>query len=339
MDEGQAPSHSTQSNFWLLRVVFRGRWGRWLTGLCIFLLTLALFVGFGGLLEPPGDGRVSTGVALFFCVILAYVAPIHHYICERADYALDQVAATEPMFAGLIGSLKVDLRHKSRPWLIWTLTIGFLFGLAHNALLLSEDELFAGLSNPRTAMPTLITLIIWVLMTSLISSLVEIALMFRRLAKTLPVDPLTARTLTPIGSVAVSTTLAIIGAQAAFPLMFLDPDLNPVTFIPGFIATAVPMLFIFLMPVWPAHRRLANAKRAALFQADTELQQLRGSSASTRNDYVALQPVLTYRREISEAPEWPFDTSVVGRLLLYLIIPPLTWVGAALIEILVDTAI
>ncbi|MEM8768065.1 MAG: hypothetical protein AAGE43_11500, partial [Pseudomonadota bacterium] len=248
-------------------------------------------------------------------------------------------AATHEKAADLINSAKLELRNKSRAWLFWTLFIGLLAGLAHNALLLSEDELFAGLSNPRTAMPTVSAQIIWIVMTALISSLMDIALLFRRLANSLPIDPLTARHLTPIGSVAVSTTLAIIGAQAAFTLMFIDPELHPVTFIPGFIGTTIPMVFIFLLPIWPAHRRLAMAKRAALFQADAELSALRRSGAEARNDYAALQPVLTYRREISSAPEWPFDTSVVGRLFLYLIIPPLTWVGAALIEILVDTAI
>ncbi|MEM8768293.1 MAG: hypothetical protein AAGE43_12660, partial [Pseudomonadota bacterium] len=94
MNEEQTASHSADSNFWLLRLVLPGRWGRWLTGVCTFLLVLTLFVLFAGLLEPPGDDRISTGVALFFCVILAYVAPVHHYICERAEFALDQLAAT-----------------------------------------------------------------------------------------------------------------------------------------------------------------------------------------------------------------------------------------------------
>jgi len=34
--------------------------------------------------------------------------------------------------------------------------------------------------------------------------------------------------------------------------------------------------------------------------------------------------------------EWPFDVGVITRLGLYLIIPPLTWIGAVLIERLVD---
>ena len=334
-----AQSETTRHRFWLLYLVLPGRWGRWLTSFAIFAAVLLSFVAFGGLLEPPGPGRISTGVALFFCVILAYVPPIHHYICERADFALDQLAASYPDNGPLINALRRHISTKSVRWLGWTVGVGLFFGLAHNLLLTSDDTLFGSLSSARTALPVFITQLIWPFMLALISSLIEIAMIFRRLARTLPVDPLIARTLTPIGSVAVSTTLAIVGAQAAFPLMFLDPDLHPFTFVPGLIGTSISMLFIFMLPVWPAHRRLAAAKRAALYQADWELQTLRRGGASSRNDYATLQPMLTYRREVNDAPEWPFDTSVVGRLLLYLIIPPLTWVGAALIEILVDTAI
>ena len=51
----------------------------------------------------------------------------------------------------------------------------------------------------------------------------------------------------------------------------------------------------------------------------------------------SLQPLLDYRRVIKQVSEWPFDSTVMFRLLFYFIIPPLTWVGAALIERLVDT--
>ena len=50
----------------------------------------------------------------------------------------------------------------------------------------------------------------------------------------------------------------------------------------------------------------------------------------------AVTRLLIYRREIQQAPEWPFDMPALTRLGLYLILPPLTWVAAALIENLVD---
>ena len=53
----------------------------------------------------------------------------------------------------------------------------------------------------------------------------------------------------------------------------------------------------------------------------------------------SLNDLLQYRREVNSTSEWPFDVGALSRLALYLIIPPLTWVGAALIENLVDSAL
>jgi hypothetical protein len=49
-----------------------------------------------------------------------------------------------------------------------------------------------------------------------------------------------------------------------------------------------------------------------------------------------LVPLLTYRREISQLSTWPFDLGNITTLAFYLVIPPLTWTGAALIENLVN---
>jgi len=49
-----------------------------------------------------------------------------------------------------------------------------------------------------------------------------------------------------------------------------------------------------------------------------------------------MSPLLSYRREVLGTREWPFDLGVVTRLGLYLVIVPLTWIGAALIENVVD---
>ena len=69
------------------------------------------------------------------------------------------------------------------------------------------------------------------------------------------------------------------------------------------------------------------------------IRSITGRGGQSVRAYGDLAPLLLYRREITAAPEWPFDTSVMGRLALYLVIPPLTWVGAALIEMLVDRAV
>ena len=59
-----------------------------------------------------------------------------------------------------------------------------------------------------------------------------------------------------------------------------------------------------------------------------------GRDEAQRIEY--LNPYLVYRREIASVHDWPFDTGIATRLAFYLIIPPLTWICAALIDVAVE---
>jgi hypothetical protein len=324
------------SNFWLLRLVPSTAQGRWISGAVIFVLVFGVFATLGGVFDEKAEARIDTSVALFFATLLAYIIPIHHLIMQRSLAAWDQLRVHLPQDGELLAAYRQRILNKPLWWQVAILLAGLAAGLVHNALLLDGDELRLALTSPATLLSLLVTLVIWVIMTATISSLVENAILFKRLAGQVRIQVLDTHALTPFGSVAVSSTLALIGAQAAFPLLIAASDSQWITFVPGLIATGVPMVFLFLLPVIPVHRRIVGLKRATLERIGGKIS---ACTTGDTPDYQALEPLLVYRREVLEAPEWPFDTTVIGRLALYLIIPPLTWIGAALIEILVDTAI
>jgi hypothetical protein len=91
--------------------------------------------------------------------------------------------------------------------------------------------------------------------------------------------------------------------------------------------------YLFVAPVWPLHKRLKAAKQAMLAVVQQQINQV--SSAPLR-DMSELATLLTFRREVASVAEWPLDISVLARFSLYLVIVPLTWIGAALIENVVD---
>ena len=71
---------------------------------------------------------------------------------------------------------------------------------------------------------------------------------------------------------------------------------------------------------------------------ETVIADLNALDPETGNLNTVL-PLLHYRREIAQASTWPFDLGNLTTFAFYLIIPPLTWVGAALIENLVNVLI
>ncbi|MDP6376145.1 MAG: hypothetical protein QF921_09595 [Pseudomonadales bacterium] len=163
------------------------------------------------------------------------------------------------------------------------------------------------------------------------------ARLFRRLSNQLTIDLLDNRNLMPFGDMTLNSTLMVIGAQALFAIMWLVSDTDPRTTIPGLVATAVPLVFLFLAPVWPIHLALRQAKQAVLARIQDSIKETRGGDPLVNAEI--LGPLLTYRREVATVAEWPFNLSIVARFGLYPVIVPITWIGAAFIENLVEVFI
>jgi len=186
------------------------------------------------------------------------------------------------------------------------------------------------------------TLMVWVVMTTVITMLLQQAIVFGRLGGDYArVSLLNTRTLLPFARVSIISSLAVIGALALFPLINLEGGLELMESVPGAVSILGPLIIMFIIPVWPLHRRLVRLRQQELSGLQDRIDAVLAGAdgvnlASAGID--KLLPLLNYRREIAQLSTWPFDVGNITTLLFYLIIPPLTWVGAALIENLVNLA-
>ena len=177
-------------------------------------------------------------------------------------------------------------------------------------------------------------------MTTAIGALIGNAQLFAQMGHRMHIDLLHSPSLLAVAQLAIMSTLSVIGAQILFVFLILDSQAGWLDILPGFLATMIPMLLLFFLPVWPLHKRLQHAKREELAIVNRELRRVRPQPLTTLEDTQHLDEVnrlLVYRREIQQVSEWPFDMPALTRLGLYLILPPLTWVAAALIENLVNS--
>ena len=311
-----------------------GAGGRWLCAVLVFCVLMIFFWLTGAL------GNSESGpIALFFCAILGYIIPIVHYVTERTETAFDELVEHLALDASAVTRLRQGLNSKTTRWLLVNTMLGVLMWLLQSRLLSgSFQNMLDAISGRRGDVDFAMAigpLPVWIFMFCATHALVDNARTFRRLAGVVRLDLLDTSPLTPFGRMAVTSTLVVIGSQALFPIMWLGEDTDPWTSIPGLIGTSVALLYLFFAAVWPLHQRLRAAKRTELTRLAGELRVVRSASQDPAIDS-ALGSLLVYRREIASAPEWPFDISIVARFGLYLIIVPLTWIGAALIENLVD---
>ncbi len=159
---------------------------------------------------------------------------------------------------------------------------------------------------------------------------------FGRLAERLErVDLLDQRALLPFTRRGVRSVLGWMAASVVFSLFWLHPDAGQ--------ANLVGLLFLLgvagatlLLPLWGIHCRLRAEKLAQLERVRDAIRSdqsaLLGRPAPSPEAAARLPALLAVEGRLMAVPEWPFDTSSVLRIALYLSLGIGSWVGAALVE-------
>jgi len=327
----------TRRTIWLLKLVLPGRHGRLATGLLLLALLLPLF-HFGA-----GEDADHEMPALFFSLIIAYIVPVFSFITAKSQEALADLRPILLLDEAGYEQARARLVTASARRMLQCAALGALMGCAHLGLIRGSlsAALRASIADVSGALIFGGTLMVWVVMTTVIFMLIGQSIQFGRLgARHVRVSLLEMRSLLPFARVSIITSLAVIGSLALFPLIGLEGGQNLMEALPGAVAILGPLVVMFIIPVWPVHRRLAARKDAEIAALNARIaRHLDADGALGADRLPAVLPLLQYRREIAQSATWPFDLGNLTTFAFYLVIIPLTWAGAALIEQLVDTLV
>jgi hypothetical protein len=324
---------------WLLKLILPVPYGNVLSVIVLLAILLPFF--YLGVIEDPEHSTP----ALFFSLIIAYIIPVFSYITAKSQEALLELRPQLDMDDLEFQQAQASLDSVSGGKIALQLGAGALGAFIHMSFI--RGSISAAVTTMLTSLEgfvsTLGALLVWIIMTTVIYMLIQQARLFSRLgAERVSVSLFNTHKLLPFARVSISSSLAIIGALALFPLMGLESGMNLVESLPGAIATSVPLLAIFFIPVWPLHRRLAAMKKQQLATLNDQIEKCLeepGEITQKAETLGRITPLLTYRREITDVSTWPIDLGNVTRFSFYLVLVPLTWVAAALIENLVDAVL
>lgn len=156
-----------------------------------------------------------------------------------------------------------------------------------------------------------------------------------RLGKTVPIDLYQIDKLNGFGRAGLNSFLMVVGALAITTVQSIDQEFRAVNYVNG-IAVGVPAALIMVsLPIWSLHRRLLDSKAIAIREIDDAIADTK--KTVDPEALLALNALLARRDYLKGLRNWPMDLSTFSRLLLYVFIPPLAWVGAALVEFMLDS--
>lgn len=157
------------------------------------------------------------------------------------------------------------------------------------------------------------------------------------------VDPLNPDALKPLARMALRNTLEWVVVLTVGSLILLGQNLEPVLMAPLYGAGLVLVYFSFTTPLRSANEKLVHAKQVNLRELDAamnaERRIIEGGGPDGADAGQRLSGLVAYRIIVADAREWPLDLAVLSRLGLYLAIPIIGWVGSAIVEQLLNSAL
>lgn len=309
--------------------IFEWRYSAVCLAASVFLLLMAVFGAAGSFTgDAPwyfSSQRAYEGMLLMMIIAPTYFAFVFIIGWRRS---LELAETIDSFYAtGLAATARLA---PMRVFLVWG-AIGFLYAVLFN--IPGHGLTFFVTDNVEQSM-IFGQLFIWTTITSLVGFRIRLALAFNRASARVDIDLFETSHLKPFAQLGLFDVLVIVGALVISTLQSLDFSFRPDNYSNAIVVALPAMLFLAIYPMHGLHRRMAVLKAAQLEELN---RSIAASPKDLDSDNVQRLEILLQRRErVQHAPTWPIDISIVQRFLFYIVIPPLAWIGAALVEFAID---
>jgi hypothetical protein len=262
------------------------------------------------------------GTSLLFILLPAYLAAVTVGLWRSTEKTLlkieDHVTPKELTQVG--GALREFPRWR---WLV--LGFGLFFGISQNSLF-AESIWQTGQTTLLDLVFVTQSIILWIVISDVTAWRVNVSYSVSLLAKKMNVDVYNVDKFKPIARMATLDVLFVAGAMAFMPLQSPDAEFRIWNYQAGFIVGTLSAIFLFLVPLTGARERIQTLKKQKLDQLRNTLAQI------PADDISRLETQLSHIDRVSDVADWPIDLKLISRVIGYVIIPPVAWFGAALVE-------
>tara|TARA_B100000315_G_scaffold252408_2_gene289122 strand:+ start:282 stop:1223 length:942 start_codon:yes stop_codon:yes gene_type:complete len=307
-----------------------------LIGGSVFVPLILLYYVTGALYPAPEvEVFGSVPLELTGIFLLASIMPSYLLMCLVAGIRVNN--NTHAVIATLVEAPQEAQLLRYRWARLWPLSVfpAMVFALTSNIewQILSFDS----------ASNRFVISLTWVFSQFFLWSIVGLVLFFsiheslvlNNLAKKVRVDLYQLDSLNGFGSAGLNSFLMLAGALALTALQSIGQGFRFDNYVNALIVVIPAALILVPLPIWRIHRCMLAEKKSLLQGIAIEIQ---GASSALEDVALHRMNALLQRKEqIHRLRSWPMDLSIFSRFVLYVFIPPLAWVGAALMEVFLDS--
>ncbi len=132
--------------------------------------------------------------------------------------------------------------------------------------------------------------------------------------------------LAPFTQQGLTNALLLIGSLSIWSLVLIETGFGIMMWVIGAI-TLVTSILALLAPVQGVHKRILQSKHEEIEWLDDEISKLRNSlqEPDISRQSGRMADLVAYRDLVDGVAEWPFTSSTYVRLVLYTLLPIITW--------------
>jgi hypothetical protein len=279
----------------------------------------------------------ATGGSLTYSTTTAFLIAAHVYANRLTFETLDQLVASDSLPRDTAATVEAGLGPIGPTKNVAT-TIG---GLVAGNLNVPWDRLVNELGGPNTITALSIVvgnLLTWMVVVHILTRRVLASNAMRRVGREhAHVDLFRLDTLLPFGRLGTQGLLLVAVTVSFTAFQSIDAELRWFNYRSALTAGIPGGLALLLIPMIGIRRNVHEAKRRELARLDEAIAAADRDLGSDPLRY--LGDLLQRRETVAHSREWPLDTTALSRVAIYFIIPPIAWVGGAIVEIMVQAGI
>lgn len=293
-----------------------------LTGFIALLDTIAYTTADSGIFIISMDRQQVIGTLIMHSLLPSFLLLAFSLAERRVRTVLDQFSsyAKEPNYLKL-GTALVSLRIAALPIAIIFTAYGGYQNIEMIEIMFESST--AELLDVAIILGNCLT---WLLISLLLCWHIPVSIALSNFSTKLEIDLFNTDLLQPIVRVATTDILIVAAAMALMPLQSLDAEFRWENYRDGAYVGAFSAIVLFTLPLVGLRQNLARSKKEKLARLHEELMRL------DRNDVPKLEIHLSHIARIKSISTVPIDLQLFTRVVASVIIPPLAWVGAAMME-------
>jgi hypothetical protein len=279
----------------------------------------------------------TIGSALTLSTTTSFMVAVSRYLKQQTGGAFDQLVASgtvsrESAAPGMASLLSLTSTQKTA-----AAVAGIFFAWLNVPwpLVIDDLEKPIAITSAGIALGTvLVWLIVALALTRRLVASNSLRVLGREHAK---VDLLRMDGLLPFGRVGTLDLAMVLITLSFTAFQSLDAELRWSSYRNSFIVGFPFAIGLLLSPMIGIRQNVRAAKHAALEKLDAAIALAERKLEAQPLHY--LNDLLRHRTAIKSAREWPLDTTAFSRIAIYIVIPPIAWVGSAVADVLIQTAI